>query len=54
MSQRIEAAMAEADQYFVRYLLNQWSSGEELQGLSQQLQGCRIRKQGGLLYSSAD
>ena len=52
MLQRLEAAMAEADGDVLASWLKHFDHGSELLELEACLRGCRVRKQGGLLFSA--
>ncbi len=52
MLQRIEAAMRGCDVATLTHWLSAFRHGEEILALNARLNGCRIKKQGGLLYSS--
>jgi hypothetical protein len=51
MLQRLEAALAEADGDVLASWLACFDQGPELLELEASLRGCRVRKQGGLLFS---
>ena len=52
MLQRIQAAMAEADRESLGGWLSRFDRGPELLALGDRLSACRIRKEGGRLFSS--
>merc|ERR1712008_75630 len=53
MLQRVDAAMKESDTEMLRAFLEQIDNGIELFQLPALLRGCRVRKDGGLIYADS-